>query len=277
VSVCIAAICRGKKIIAVTDRKVSSVEFSNEDAAIKILHVNHNWFAMFAGNDITPAVPIVDDVHEWLATKPNTLANARDAFEQCYQRYLSKLAAAKYLGRWQLSMQQFIDIGREKFGDDVFDNLCSQIEQVKLQFQFLVGGFDEDQYAHLFVVRNPGISDVKDLPGYWAIGDGDFAAMSTLGYFKQSVIADWANTTYNVWAAKFMAEKATSTVGELSFNILYGPNGEESFPETEPIARRAWRKDGRPSVPKGVIQMIEAQARRDRPKRSTPRKSEPGQ
>ena len=182
-SVCIAAISDrsgNARLVSIVDRKVSSGEFSNEDATIKSKWFHPNWYALFAGNDISPCIPISMAVGTEIAGRENTFELVRSTFEKCYQKYLSNLAASKCLGRWGLTMEKFLETGRKKFGPDTFDGLCHQIEQVKLQCRFLVCGFDGTGQPHLFTLQNPGYAEVKDTPGYWAIGNGDFAAMSML-------------------------------------------------------------------------------------------------
>jgi hypothetical protein len=261
-SVCIAAIsslsdddeCR---IIAMADRKVSSVEFSNEDATIKGEKIGKHWLAMFAGADISPCMPICNAVEAAIKDQPNTAAQMMKTFEGEYQKYLSNLAAAKVLGRWNLTMDKFVEGGRKHFGADNFDRLCAQIESIKLQCQFLVCGFDHQGNPHIFTVKNPGFAQDWDTPGYYAIGNGDFAALSTLGFFQQSIIKTVPETYYNVCAAKFMAEKA-SEVGEKDFTWEIGPRGFEQVNwGIIPVVRKAWERDGgKPSTPDGIIERI---------------------
>src|SRR5712671_574433 len=192
-SVCIAAVCKGKdfddmQILAICDRKASSVEFSNEDAVVKgHTLLDGKWLAMYAGNDVSPCEPIVDAIRKELVEDSEciTADRVKKAFEGQYQAYLSNLATAKVLGRWKLSMETFLETGRKRFGADVFDSLVAHIERIGLQFQFLVAGFDWVGNPHIFTVKNPGYEEDRSTPGYWAIGSGDFAAMSTLGFFQQ--------------------------------------------------------------------------------------------
>jgi hypothetical protein len=259
-SVCIAAISdfSGKaRLVSIVDRKVSSGESSNEDATIKSSWINTHWCALFVGNDISPCIPISRAVTMEIAPKENTLEIVRSTFEKCYQKYLSNLAASKCLGRWGLTMEKFLETGRKKFGPDNFDRLCHQIEQVKLQCQFLVYGFDGMAQPHLFTVQNPGYAEVKDTPGYWAIGNGAFAAMSMLGFLRQSVVVGLPQTYYNVCAAKFMAENA-SDVGQYSFMSEISADGfcDRDY-NIGNVAREAWDRHGKPTTPKGVLDKIE--------------------
>lgn len=262
-SVCVAAICSSgdseyrDRIVAICDRKVSGGSFSNEDAALKGQWFCSDWLALFAGNDISPCIPILNEVQSDLAgMEERTLKQVTKAFERRYQEHLSNVAASQVLGRWQLGMDKFLEHGRKKFGADVFDNLCAQIERVKLECRFLVCGFSGGE-GHLFTVRNPGVIEVHDNPGYYAIGNGGLAAMSTLSFFTQSTITFLDRTLYNVLCAKFMAESA-SDVGEQSFVWLIsprkGPSGLNFDIYTE--IRNAWEKEGKPKVPEGILDRI---------------------
>ena len=264
-SVCIAAICRQKegearirKIFAMCDRKASSGEFTNEDATIKSWMFHPRWLAMFAGADISPCNPILRAVAAEIVDSDPVAEHVKRAFETHYQTYLSNLAAARVLGRWKLPMKEFLETGRKKFGADVFDGLVSQIEQVKLQCQFLVCGFEGQSTPHIFTVKNPGYVEDRSIPGYWAIGNGDFAAMSTLGFYQQSIIKSLGETYYNVMSAKFMAEKATHEVGENSFFWQLGKNGnEECDGGMEALVRGVWEKSGQPRVPSWFVQELD--------------------
>jgi hypothetical protein len=266
-SVCIAGICwtdsaskdAERRIVAVADMKSSGTQGSNELASSKVQWILPTWLALFAGNDIAPCLPIVRDVKRRLTDKPNTVDNITGAFVAAYKNHLADLATDKVLGRWKLSMEEFEESGRKKFGADNFDVLFSQIMEVRLQCQFLVCGFDETKDAHIFTVRNPGVADNYDVPGYFAIGDGAAAAMSILGFFAQNIHASLPRTYYNVFAAKYMAESSASTVGHNTFAQEIGPRGVEGkvyqlFSLLQ-CTRDAWA-EGKPSRPDGIEEEI---------------------
>jgi hypothetical protein len=270
-SVCIAAICREKrgkkrvpKIFAICDRKASSVEFSNEDAVVKGYRFHPNWLAMFAGNDVSPCKPILRVIQADLVIhKRPLLEQVKNSFEKYYQLYLSNLATSQILGRYKLSMEEFLEKGRKRFGQDLFDSLVANIERVKLQCQFLVCGFDgppEYPFAHIFTVKNPGYVEDRSLtPGYWAIGNGDYAAMSTLGFFQQNLHRSLGTTYYNVMSAKFMAEKATHEVGEKSLYWQLGSEGmEEADGGLEIYIRSLWEILGKPAAPEWFLNDLDA-------------------
>src|SRR5712675_2793397 len=81
-SVCLAAICRDNeevgsesRIVALADRRVSHGEYSNEDASVKGIWLPHDWFALYAGNDVSPAIPITEMVSQQMEDAANTLEN----------------------------------------------------------------------------------------------------------------------------------------------------------------------------------------------------------
>jgi hypothetical protein len=142
-SVCIAAISRQgagdtrEEIIAIADRKVSSGEFSNEDATTKSAWLDNDWLCLFAGNDISPAIPITTRATELMIGKENTLAIVTEAMEASYQEYLANLCRSQVLGRWKFaSIEEFREKGRKQFGNDVFDSLVDRIDRVRVQCTF---------------------------------------------------------------------------------------------------------------------------------------------
>jgi hypothetical protein len=271
-TVCIASKCGGapplsKRIVVITDMKASSAEGSNEIASTKSCWITTQWLALFAGNDISPCLPICTAVTMKLPDGVLSVEQVTAAFTSEYQKYLSRLAADRVLGRWNMSMEEFKATGRKNFGPDNFELLFHEIKEVRLSCQFLVCGFDAVGASHIVTVRNPGIAENQDTPGYYAIGDGAPAAMSILGFFRQNVVASVPTTYYNVCAAKYMAESSPSTVGRTTFIWELGPNGDESKTEDAlaifELTREAW-KSGRPSIPQGIEESI-AKVLSDRP------------
>src|SRR5450631_2577662 len=226
-TVCIAAIVdssdEGPKIVLGSDKKLSMVEFSSDRAVTKMRAFHDEWQVMFAGNDITSFIPILNDARASFAGKENTLDNAIGSLKAAYQKRISDIAADKYLSRFKLNMDDFIREGKEKLTPDVFDTLVDRIVQIKMSLQFLVCGFDKYRVPHVFLIENPGSDDVYDSPGFWAIGTGAQSALSMLCYREQNIRNSLAQTVYNVCEAKFMSESA-SDVGEESLFYVIAPD-----------------------------------------------------
>ncbi len=239
--------------------KVSSVEFSNEDATTKSIWLPHSWLVMFAGEDISSAVPITRRARQIMGKSENTLENVVGAMETAYQEYLSNQCHSRVLGRWHLkSVAEFREIGRKQFGTDVFDTLCHQIDQVRIRCTFLVCGLDVHHQAHIFTASHPGVAENRDDPGYWAIGNGKFAAMSLMSFFRQSVIRTLEETIYNVFTAKLMAETA-SGVGDRPFYWRINRDGYDTkflSPRLFLDVREEWNRIGKPLIPDGMLEKI---------------------
>jgi hypothetical protein len=136
---------------------------------------------------------------------------------------------------------------------------------------FLVCGVDEHNHAHIFSVSHPGGAEVRNDPGYWAIGSGSHAALSLLSFFQQNVVRSLQRTIYNVFSAKLMAE-TSSLVGKNAFVYRLTPDGWDrnlSF-DTFYAVRKEWDMEGKPRMPEGMEETIRISMT---PKRSGSRKS----
>ena len=256
-TVCIAAIAQDKTIITASDLMVSGAVVSADSTAIKVEPFHKHWAAMIATDDLTQCIPIIDGARELFRGKENTLRTVRTCFKRAYQQYLSEYAADQVLGRFGLSMEAFVK-GKHKLAPDQVNSLSTEIRQIKGKSDFLIYGHDENKMPHIVVVKDPGLDEVHDKPGFCAIGSGWAAADGMLFYLRQSVGRSMEETIFNVCAAKFMAEKV-GTVGEDTFLFVkkYGYQAYASIDmNLVNTIRGYWDKDGKPKVPNGVLESI---------------------
>src|ERR1700722_17784682 len=165
-TVCIAAITSDNLIVTMADRKLSTGMFSADSSVVKTRGFHKEWVAMIAGDDVSHALPIVQKAStNFSKLSENNLGNAIQAFKNAYKQELADHAADLVLGRFNLTMNQFLDKGAKKFTPDVFDTLCDQIARVTLRCRFLLAGFDKWQSPHIFTVADPGVAETFDLPG----------------------------------------------------------------------------------------------------------------
>lgn len=256
-TVCIAASIKDHIVIA-TDNKLS-IGSASSDACIegKSLYVEGPWSLMYAGNDVSPVVSIVDKARVLLKGKPNTLATATCAFKKAYQQRLLEKATDVVLSRFGIDMETFRSKGAQIFTSDVFGTLCDQIAQQKLSCTLLVYGFDNAGEPHIFTVSSPGTEDIFDEAGFWAIGNGAESALGLLFFRNQRKNFDLARTIYHVLEAKYMAESAAE-VGR-STHVFFQKKDHQSveyWTDLEREIRRAWNREGRPRIPNGVLQTI---------------------
>jgi len=223
-TICIAAICAyGSHIILATDQMISAQDFSGDAITLKIISIHKTWGMMFASNDIGNVGPIVGGVQRQLeGQKQPNVQDVRTALLDAYKaQHLKKSNAL--LAPLDLDLETFKMNGRKILGTTIFAQYCRALEEVSLQTQFLVAGFDPQTLTpSIFEVSKLGDFISHDVTGFWAIGSGQHSALSSLFFHSFGKILDLPAAIYHVCEAKFMAEsavgvgKATSVIVMLS-------------------------------------------------------------
>ncbi len=266
-TVCIAAIGRNgyenapehgdEVIVSVSDTKLTLFYTSGDGVVSKRFHFHKEWTAMMAGNDITPCVEIMAASAALLVNKKNTLMNVTNAVKTAYQNRLQELIQDKILSRYGMTLPEFRVDGKKHLTPEIFNSICSQIDNTGLECEFLVFGFDEHKIPHVFIVTNPGIVNVYDKPGFWAIGSGASAALSMLFYRGQNTEKQMEETLYHTCEAKFMAESASDVGAETQFFIgKYGANTMSHSTKLLENIRDEWENHGKPKFPPTVLKKI---------------------
>jgi hypothetical protein len=267
VTVCIAAIARDgyanepergdEVIVSVSDKKLTLFYTSGDGVVSKRFHFHSEWTALMAGSDITPCVEIMQAATGLLSGKHNTLRNIASAVKTAYQNRLQELIEDRILSRYGMKLQEFKASGKNQLTVEIFNSICSQIDNTSLECEFLVFGFDDNKIPHIFVVTNPGIVNVYDKPGFWAIGSGASAALSMLFYRGQNEDTEMEKALYHACEAKFMAETASDVGIETQFFISKHGHDTMSHKSTLlEVIRREWEKQGKPKFPRNVIKRI---------------------
>ena len=256
-TMCAAAIVETESwIVTISDTKIGGI-ISSDGCTIKMEPLAKGWVAMFSADDITQCLSIIRRAAEHFEGRANTLKNARTVFKRAFQQHLIEMKTDAILSHYDLTMDTFKKTGRKMLGASVFDALCTKLEQVTTNCEFLVYGHDEVGHAHIFTVSDPGSDSVCDKPGFACIGSGKYAADVMLQYFGQSVYKGVEETVFNLCAAKFMAERSNG-VGEQTFLYCRRP-GLEGFRYGGGLLegiRNAWNTEGAPRTPKGIIDFI---------------------
>lgn len=257
-TVCIAAITRERYIVTASDLMVSSALSSSDASAVKLEEFHKDWIAMMSADDLTQCLPVIERAERNFQGRANTLRVARACFKRAYQGHLAELAGDRVLGRFGLDMEAFRKSGRRRFTEQIFNTLSNEIRDVKVEAQFLACGFDGRAMPHLFTVTEPGTDSVYDKPGFCAIGSGMYAAEGMLHYLGQTVDSTVHQTIFNVYAAKFMAERIPG-VGEKTFLFVKKQGCDAFSMETwvEPTIRDRWNTEGKPRIPDGLISQLE--------------------
>jgi 20S proteasome alpha/beta subunit len=261
VTICIAAIAAGNPgqephIVTVSDTKVSGAIISADSLTVKVEPFHKEWFAMMAG-DLGQCVPIIEKAAGYFAGRANKLSTARKVFKRGFSQHLVEMQEDAALSRYDMTMKEFIRTGKKRLSERMLESIRKQIEETKTGCEFIVAGFDSLKRPHLFHITEEGKDIVCDKPGYCAIGSGKWVAETILYSLKQSIDRTFAETIFNVCAAKFMAEQADG-VGKASY-LVAKKAGSTSFHYvfgmTEAI-RDAWERVGCPRIPEGIISTI---------------------
>jgi ATP-dependent protease HslVU (ClpYQ) peptidase subunit len=178
-----------------------------------------------AGDDISPAVPIIQDASSSLESYSAVdLDVAVAAVKNAYKKQLKIIAEDSVLTKYGYStMEDFLKAGKEQLGELLFDEIIKELSAVELKCDFLCAGFDTEKKPHIFSIGEYGHVHYYDKPGFWAIGSGEHGALSALYSFPYDVRNDIATCMCHVLTAKFVAETAYG-VGKKSFSVILRPD-----------------------------------------------------
>jgi Proteasome subunit len=264
-TVCIAAITSDtpakSHIVTASDTLISFGRYNSADAtSVKMESFYGSWHAMMAAEDVSQCIPIIARATENLQGEPETLSAVSRAFKKAYKEHLSEIAADQVLSHFDMGMAEFKKNGSKLFTPEIFNSLSQEIRNVTLECSFLVYGFDEKNWPHIFAVDPPGRISVHDKPGFWAIGSGSFAALSMLFSLHQSVDRGFFDTIFNVLAAKFMAESPGS-VGEHTFFYIHEKDCDWFKHPVGVVEtmREWWNNKGKPKLDPEVLKHFHRQ------------------
>jgi hypothetical protein len=259
VTTCIAAITAERFIVTASDTKMAIEGDFSVEGVIKLEEFHGEWAALIAGGDVSQALFVLARATRILKGKTNDVLIVQDGFKRAYQEQLRECITDEFLSPFDMTLDGFKKRGSKQLPPTVYESLAFGIKNAKLGCKFLVYGFDDNELPHIFEVGRNGRVDSRDKPGFWAIGNGAFTAISMLTYLKQMAEATTMRTTvYNVLAAKYLSESA-SDVGEDTFWFVkrYGCNAFFRKPNLEKDLRRIWNEKGRPSIPEEALQAID--------------------
>ncbi len=264
-SVCIAIICNhGKQIVTVTDKKVDFGDYSADNIALKNWPLGGGWFALFAGDDVEHARPILTRAREILGkiTDDRKPMDYADAVDIAFGEFVQREVANKVLRKRGFTVDSFVEKWRAKCTPSVYLSLCNRIDQVSIKLQFLVCGFDPDGQAHIFKVDGDSAPKCYDSVGMWAIGSGAHSAMSCLAYYADMTeVHQYMPSEHAVFfglAAKFMAE-SSGDVGKQAAFVLVHDSTDVSLVPSSAISkiRTIWDKEASLRAPDRLTERIQ--------------------
>jgi hypothetical protein len=254
----IAAIAKRSYIVTASDRALSA-EIVSDNCIFKAEPLHKEWSAMLSGGDITDVVPIMENARERFSKLENTLDSAMNSLTGSFSERLSKKAESKALGRYSITMQEFLKKGKSYFNSSEYSAIIQEIKYERLDCTFLASGFDVFGKPHIFKVVEPGVAESYDKPGFWAIGSGETAARTLLLYLGQNEESSLEETIYNVCAAKFFSERAAGVGKETWFFIKEsGSDGLVSPMFFLDEIRKGWENEGKPRIPQNTVKQLGA-------------------
>ncbi len=266
VTTCIAAITgrvglpsqQEDSIVTASDTRLSFGADYSADGSVKLYELHHDWSVMIAGSDIGQAVPVIYRAKVLLRGQGDTLRVAMDGFSKAYKEQMREAIENEYLSPFGMTLDEFKRRGKALLNTEVFTSLSFQIKNFKLGCTFLVYGLDAKRVGHLFTVRNGGVIAVHDKPGFWAIGNGAMSALSMLAALKQTRgRTPFAETVYNVLAAKYFSENASSVGPETILFIKQKGSGACSYnAQVDKDVRKIWEQKGIPKTNPKAVEII---------------------
>lgn len=264
-TVCIAALCENRdKVVLVSDTKVSFGDFSADMAVLKMESVFHRWMTLFAGEDVDHIPFILSRTRSLLSAirkrKGATVTpqQVASSLQRAYEERLEAQIEAKVLRRYGYTIKSFRDEGKKKRTASVYNSLCSKIASVKLSLKFLVAGFDVKNKGHIIVGGGEESPTDYTSLGFWAIGSGAEAALSSLIYHRERQHIGSARSveecSYVACASKFMSESARD-VGKYTTAATFSMIDGFHTIMTNPI-RVIWENEGAPSLPKNIEERV---------------------
>lgn len=267
VSVCIAVLCNEKRsIVTVSDEKITFGNFSADHAVMKVSWLNERWAALYAGNDVEHAGPIVNRSWQLLRGQedlPDDGEAIANAVDQAYGERLSREVANRVLRKRGFDVDGFRDHGKAKCTPSVYLSLCSRIDQVSLSLKFLVCGFTKDNDGHIYCVDGESAPKCYDHVGMWAVGSGAYAAMSSLAFRADrqhlNTSTSVEEAVYFALEAKFMAESSGDVGKEGVFVMILDSDSNQirSMMDTDSDKiKEIWKKEAVPRVPGKLAERI---------------------
>jgi len=263
VTICIAAMAEGgKKFALVTDGKVAFGQFSADGALTKAFPIVRRNVVLMAGNDVARAGTVFNKAKARL-TSCDADAIAETLFEECNAER-DRIIEASVLRRRGFNWKMFRENGKSLCTDAVYYEIEAEIAEAKLSLDFMIAGFDDNNKPHIRYTNWHTPPENYDSLGFYAIGSGAPAAISSLAHAVEYMRFDRQRSApevvYHVLAAKFMSESAQDVGKKHTFLTVCGLGDKDIvfFPVFTGVGfvRERWEKEGAPRVPKGVTEAI---------------------
>lgn len=235
VTVCIAAECRDgddAAFVLCSDFRANT-SIGHSESMVKMRRLPHGFRCLTAGDDVEiySTVPIFEKFLSELESPDET--NVKVAIEAALTERKRQKAARLVSGRYALTYDQFIDIGKQKLPEDAFRKTIGDIERIHIDASFIFVGFPEG-FPMIVQTEQDGTAWIRE--DFATIGEGSYLAQASMLFRTHMDTSLLVNTLFNVYEAKKAAERVGS-VGLKTMLLIYKSNGEvRSFHPDDPNA-----------------------------------------
>lgn len=258
-TLCIAAVARKENtLVFVADYMLSNDTNSIEGSLSKVVEIGQKkWVQLFSG-DPSHNLSILDHVQVELKGGPDDRDSVLKAYEKTFQKELKCKVESQLLSPLGMTRDEFFAHGREKLGDDQFSRLLYQIQDIGLETDFLVAGFDADN-AHLLSITDPGTAYIRDALSFHAIGCGAALADAFLMTLPYDPFADLEDIIYRICETKFKSEAAPG-VGKKTTLATLDREGNFKRYHTDEVQkiRSIWEVNKDRPIPSGAPPAIKS-------------------
>ncbi len=174
-TICLGALCEdGEKIVVAADRMITFGDSEFERDVRKIIPITQTCMLLSSGSTL-PKIDLIRDVKRDL--REHRSPNVEQVVASLKEKFVGKRcqrAEELHLHPLGLDFGQFIR-NQGNLSDGLASRLTQKIEDESLGLTLLVAGVDSDG-GHLYLVKDPGISNCYDVVGFLTIGSGEHHA-----------------------------------------------------------------------------------------------------
>ena len=147
-SVCIA-VRHSDQIIIVTDNRVSFGDFSGEHLSLKASALWHGWEALFAGNDVEHAEPILREAKSRLIALAEKITprmmrpeEVIPIFDEVYSEHLQAQIEKKILRKHGWDSDSLQAKGKERLTPEILGKIWDRVDKEKISLRFMLCGHE---------------------------------------------------------------------------------------------------------------------------------------
>jgi hypothetical protein len=218
-TVCIAAVCdlgEPAKIVLCADW-LRSNSFGKSDTTMKIRPIFSNWYVLGSGDEGEINIVYLKLRSAFISAKTIDETNICRLVQGALAERKKEIADQVVRGRFGISFDELLNVGKEKFPDDILRETLSAVRQARCEYECLIAGF-YDSFAVLVTASGDGT--VSILEDFAVAGEGSYLAQTVLLHRQHSESHSLAQTLYTVYEAKKYAEGASSVGQKYSIRII---------------------------------------------------------